>query len=72
MVHLAGCLIDGVFVRMDRDEAFGWLSKAAALGSVLAMEGLAMCYRKGWGVPISETVAREWAEKAAIRGRPGE
>lgn len=51
MLYYADCLLDGLGVPPDENQAAQLYSKAAALGSVAAKSKLADLYRRGRGVP---------------------
>ena len=49
----------------DYAEARHWYEQAAAAGDSRGMYGLGILYRNGQGVPLDESKALEWEEKAA-------
>lgn len=55
----------------DYMDARRWYEQAAAAGNARGMYGLGILYRNGQGVPLDESKALEWEEKAAAaRNRP--
>jgi TPR repeat protein len=67
MAGLADAYARGVGTAADAVAARLWLTRAAALGHVGAMEQLAALYRDGApGVPADPAAARSWAERARL------
>ncbi len=58
-------LFDGEgVVERDRDRAFSFFWEARTGDDAAALEGLAVCYRDGIGVPQDPTAERAWLERA--------
>jgi TPR repeat protein len=53
---------------LNYDEALRWLRRAAAHGSVAAMNNLGVAYDNGMGVKIDFKEAADWYRQAAERG----
>jgi TPR repeat protein len=49
-------------------EGFGWFSKAAAHGHLMALNMVGRCYDLGWGVAVDKARAAECFRIAATRG----
>lgn len=54
--------------RKDPEAAFGWFSRAAALGSAAAMTQVGLMYSNGLGVKRDLDLAVSWFEQAAAKG----
>jgi len=50
---------------MDYQRAMKWYQKAASIGSVDAMDNLAIMYENGQGVKKDPKIAADWRQKAA-------
>ena len=58
-------LFDGEgVVERDRDRAFSFFWEARTSDDAAALEGLAVCYRDGIGVPRDVEAERDWLERA--------
>jgi TPR repeat protein len=67
MAGLAEAYAQGIGTAADPPAARLWLTRAAALGHVGAMEQLAALYRRGApGVPADAAAASSWAERARL------
>ena len=58
------------YLEKDYESAFGYFTRAAALGDAEAHYSLSILYREGWGVEMDEKKKRHHAEKGAIGGHP--
>lgn len=61
-------LLDGAGVDADPRAAFGWFSKAAGQGHLMAINMVGRCYDLGWGVPVDKVAAARWFRAAADGG----
>ena len=57
MVGIGDCYMYGQGVKMNKEEAVKWYSKAADLGSYEAIYNLGQCYENGYGVEKNVTAA---------------
>ena len=61
-------LLDGAGVAAEPRAAFGWFSKAAGQGHLMAVNMVGRCYDLGWGVPVDKAAAARWFRAAAEGG----
>jgi uncharacterized protein len=61
-------LLDGAGVPRDAAAAFGWFSKAARQGHLMALNMVGRCYDLGWGATIDKARAAACFGVAAERG----
>ena len=67
-LYLASWYYSGEYVEEDKEEAFGWLLKAAEQGSSNAQFNLYVMYSNGEGVRQDGEKAMKWLKKAAEQG----
>lgn len=61
--------VEGQGGKEDREEGFAWLLRAAACGSMLGMNHLAICYEQGIGTAENKEMAERWSKRAADKGQ---
>lgn len=66
--NLADCLLKGLGVTPNKQEAFAWYMRGAEKGNSKSQYMVGECYNNGWGVEIDQTKAQEWYEKASCQG----
>jgi TPR repeat protein len=68
MVQVGGMLQRGIGGRMDKEDGFAWLRKAAELGSPAGMGGVGGSLLQGEGVEVDMARGMRWLRKAAESG----
>lgn len=66
--NLADCLLKGLGVTPNKQEAFAWYMRGAEKGNRKSQYMVGECYANGWGVEIDQAKAKEWYEKASCQG----